>query len=52
LHDPGAITHVKEQQIAQVAPAGDPAHDHGVPAYIGHAQFAAVMCALQVAEKI
>ncbi len=52
LNDAGAVANVEEEQVAKIAPAGDPAHDDGVLAFVGGAQCAAVVCALQVAEKI
>src|SRR5205823_160822 len=47
-----AVAHIEKEQIAEVAAACDPAHYNSVAAYVLGAQFAAVMCALQVAEKI
>ena len=52
LHDAGAVAHVEEKQIAEVAPAVDPAHDRGVAAIVGGAQRAAVMRSFQITEKI
>ena len=49
LDDAGAVANVEEEQIAEVAAAGDPAHDDGVAAFVGGAQCAAVVCALQIA---
>ncbi len=52
LHDAGAVAHVEEEQIAEVAAARDPAHDNGVAAFVLHAELSAVVSAFQVAEKI
>src|SRR5205807_4901965 len=52
LHDAGAVAHVEKEQIAEVAAPRYPAHDDGVAAFVLGAQFAAVVCALQVAKKI
>ena len=52
LHHAGAVAHIEKEQIAEVAAACDPAHYNSVAAYVLGAQFAAVMRALQVAEKI
>jgi hypothetical protein len=52
LHDPGAIANVQKQQIAQIAPPGDPAHHDYVAAGVFCAQLAAVVCSFQIAQKI
>ena len=52
LHDAGAVAHVEKKQIAEVAAPCDPAHDDGFAAFVLGAQFAAVVCALQIAKKI
>ncbi len=52
LNDAGAVAHVEKEQIAEVAAAMDPAHDDGIAAFVGGTKGAAVVCALQVAEKI
>ena len=52
LHDASAVAHIKKKQIAKVAAPRYPAHDNGIAAFVLGAQFAAVVCALQVAKKI
>src|SRR5260370_36937419 len=52
LHDAGAITNIEKEQIAKVAPPRHPAHDVRVAAFVLRAQFAAVVCALQIPQKI
>ncbi len=49
LDNTSAIANVEEEQVAKVAAAGNPAHDDGVAAFVGGAQRAAVVCALQIA---
>jgi hypothetical protein len=52
LHNAGAIAHVEEEEIAEVAALGDPAHDDGVAVGIGGPKGATVVCAFEIAEKI
>ncbi len=52
LNDAGAVAHIEEEQIAEVAAARHPAHDNGVAPFVFGAQFAAVVCALQVPQKV
>ena len=52
LHDAGAVAHIEKEQIAEVAAACDPAHHNRVAPFVFGAQFAAVVCALQVSQKI
>jgi hypothetical protein len=52
LHDAGAITNIEKEQIAQVAPPRYPAHDDRIAPVVLGAQFATIVCALQVPQKI
>src|SRR5260370_510927 len=52
LHDAGTVTHIKKEQIAEVAPPRHPAHHNSIAPFVLCAQFATVVCALQVAQKI
>ena len=52
LHDPGAVANIKKKQIAQVTPLRHPSHHQRVAPVIRRAQFAAVVCAFQIAQKI
>jgi hypothetical protein len=52
LNDAGAVANIEEEQIAEVAPARHPAHYNGVAPFVLGAQFTAVMCAFQIAQKI
>src|ERR1700761_2128268 len=52
LDDAGAIAHVEEEEISEVAAASDPAHHDGVFIGVGGAEIAAVVSAGEVAEEI
>src|ERR1700674_3993016 len=52
LDDAGAVADIEKEQIAQVAAACDPAHHNRVAPFVFGAQFAAVVCALQVSQKV
>jgi hypothetical protein len=52
LDDAGAVAHVEKEQIAEVAAARDPAQYEGVAAFVFGAQFAAVVCALHISQKV
>jgi hypothetical protein len=52
LHNSRAIANVEKQQIAEIAPTRDPPHDDHIVAGIFGAQIAAVVCSLQIAQKI
>ena len=52
LYDAGAVAHVEKEQIAEVAPPRHPAHHNRVASFVFGAQFAAVVCALQVSQKV
>jgi hypothetical protein len=52
LHDAGAIAHIKKKQIAEVAPPRHPTHHDRVAAFVRDPQFPAVVCALQISQKI
>src|SRR5262249_30576806 len=52
LDDPGAVAHVEKKQVAEIASPMHPAHHHGVAVFVLRAQFAAVVCPLQIPQKI
>src|SRR5262249_20764862 len=52
LDDSGTVAHVKEQQIAEVAAASNPAKNHGRFTGVGGAKGSAVMRAFEVTEKV
>jgi hypothetical protein len=52
LDDAGTIANIEKEQVAEVAAARHPPHHYGVAPFVLGAEFAAVMCALQIAEKI
>ena len=52
LHNSGAVANVQKQQIAQIAPTRDPSHHDHIAAGIFCAQVAAVVCSIQIAQKI
>ncbi len=52
LNDSGAITHVEEQQIAEVPAPRHPAEYDGRFASVGCAQRSAVVSAFQITEKV
>jgi hypothetical protein len=52
LHNSGAIANIQKQQIAQIASARDPSHHDHIVGGIFCAQVAAVVCSLQIAQKI
>ena len=44
LSDAAAVAHINEDEVAEVAPPVDPAHEHGLLARIGRTQSAAHVC--------
>jgi hypothetical protein len=50
LRETGAVAQIDEEQIAEVAPLVDPAHEDDFFVCVRGAQIAAVMCALQCSE--
>ena len=52
LNDSRAIAYVEEQQVAEVATAGDPAQDDGGFAGVGSAQRSTVVGTSQITEKV
>ena len=52
LDDAGAVAHVEKEQIAQVAAPRHPAHHNSFLSFVLRAELAAVMCALQVSQKV
>ena len=52
LGDSGAVAQIDENQLAQIAAAMHPAHQHDVFIGVGCAQIAAVVGAFQVSEHI
>jgi hypothetical protein len=49
LRDTRAVANVNKNEVAQIAPAVHPSHEHGSLAGVGSAQSATAMGALQVA---
>src|SRR6266853_944770 len=52
LDNSGAVAHIEKQQIAEVAAARDPAENDGGFTCVGCAKRSAVVCALQITEKV
>jgi hypothetical protein len=52
LDNTGAVAHVKEQQISEIAAPRHPAENDGGFASVGPAEGSAVMGALQTTEKV
>ena len=52
LDDTGAIAHVEKEQIAKVAAPRHPAHHNSFVSFVLRAELAAVVCALQISQKV
>src|SRR6267143_3313407 len=52
LDDAGAVAHIEKEQTTEVAAARHPTHHNCVAPFVFGAQFAAVVCALQITQKI
>ena len=52
LDDTAAIAHVEKEQIAKVAALRHPAHHNSLVSFVLRAELAAVVCALQVSQKV
>ena len=52
LNNAAAVADIEEEQIAEVAASRHPAHYNGIAPFVLGAEFAAVVCALQIAQKI
>ena len=52
LRDSGAVAQVDEYELAEIAAAMDPAHDHDVSVGVRGAQGAAVMRAFQISQRV
>ena len=52
LSESGAVAQIDENQLAQIAPAMDPTHQHDVFVRVGRAQIAAIVCAFQVSKRV
>ena len=52
LDEAGAIAHIQEQQVPQIAPPVDPSHHRRLAAGVGGAQRSAVVCPLQISQKV
>ncbi len=51
LRNSSAVAQVDENQLAEIAPAMDPAHEHDVFIGVGGAEGATIICAFQISES-
>ena len=51
LSNSSAVAKIDEDQLAEIAPAMDPAHEHDVFIGVGGAEGATIICAFQISES-